>query len=123
MRDLFSTIPVWIEAASLLLQVFGVAVILLGIAAATIGYLQSRMKEKNSSEFQDLLRIKIGKTLLLGLEILVAADIIKTVTVELNLIHLASLGLLVVIRTMLSWALHVEVERRWPWKGGRMDER
>jgi len=111
------TIPVWIEAASLLLQIFGVAVILLGITAATIGYLQSRMKQKDSSEVQDLLRIKIGKTLLLGLEILVAADIIKTVTIELNLIHLTSLGLLIVIRTMLSWALHVEVEGRWPWKG------
>ncbi|MGC9514914.1 DUF1622 domain-containing protein [Methanocrinis sp.] len=121
MDDLLSSLPYWIEAVSLLLQVFGVAVIIVGIAAAVFGYLRGRMERWGSSDGISPLRISIGKTLLLGLEILVAADIIKTVTVELNLVNLTSLGLLVVIRTMLSWTLVVEIEERWPWQKEKRD--
>ncbi|WP_316968827.1 DUF1622 domain-containing protein [Candidatus Methanocrinis alkalitolerans] len=121
MDDLLSSLPYWIEAVSLLLQVFGVAVIIVGIAAATFGYLIGKMGWRGSSDGISPLRIRIGKTLLLGLEILVAADIIKTVTVELNLVNLTSLGLLVVIRTMLSWTLVVEIEERWPWQKEKRD--
>jgi uncharacterized membrane protein len=121
MDDLLSSLPYWIEAVSLLLQVFGVAVIIVGIAAAVFGYLRGRMGRWGSSDGINPLRISIGKTLLLGLEILVAADIIKTVTVELNLVNLTSLGLLVVIRTMLSWTLVVEIDERWPWQKEKRD--
>jgi uncharacterized membrane protein len=53
---------------------------------------------------------------LLGLEILVAADIIRTVTMAPTLSNLAALGLLVAIRTFLSWSLEVEIDGRWPWQ-------
>jgi uncharacterized membrane protein len=55
----------------------------------------------------------------LGLEILVAADIIRTVALEATLQSVAILGLLVLVRTFLSWALAVEMEGRWPWQAGR----
>jgi uncharacterized membrane protein len=53
--------------------------------------------------------------LLLGLEFLVAAGVVKTVVLEPTLQNVAILGLLVVIRTFLSWSLVVEIEGHWPW--------
>jgi uncharacterized membrane protein len=63
-------------------------------------------------------RIVVGKSLLVGLELLVAADIIRTVALELTLMNLATLGLLIVVRTALGWTLTVEVEGHWPWQNG-----
>jgi uncharacterized membrane protein len=53
---------------------------------------------------------------LLGLDLLIAADIIRTVTLDPTLENVAALGLLVVVRTFLSWALVLEAEGRWPWQ-------
>jgi uncharacterized membrane protein len=65
----------------------------------------------------------LGKMLILSLEFLVAADIIKTVALEQTLNNVAILGLLVLIRTFLSWSLDVEIEGRWPWnKAGKKPE-
>lgn len=64
-------------------------------------------------------RVMLGKSLLIGLELLVAADIIRTVTVEPTLLNLATLGLLIIVRTALGWTLTLEVEGRWPWQGGK----
>jgi len=58
----------------------------------------------------------IGQWLLLGLELLVAADVIRTVALDLTFDRVAGLGLLVLVRTFLSWALVVEMEGRWPWQ-------
>ena len=58
----------------------------------------------------------MARSLLLGLEILVAADIIRTVALDLTLQAVAALGLLVLVRTFLSWTLVVETEGRWPWQ-------
>jgi uncharacterized membrane protein len=65
---------------------------------------------------------KIGKALLLGLEFLVAADIIRTVALSPTLYNIAVLGVLVLIRTFLSWSLVVEIEGRWPWQAKTSDE-
>jgi uncharacterized membrane protein len=58
----------------------------------------------------------LGRVLLLGLEVLIAADIIATVALDLTLENAASLGLIVLIRTFLSWAIEVETDGRWPWQ-------
>jgi uncharacterized membrane protein len=58
----------------------------------------------------------VTKALLLGLEFLVAADIIRTVAIETTLTNVAVLGALVVVRTVLSWSLVVEMDGRWPWQ-------
>jgi uncharacterized membrane protein len=67
-------------------------------------------------ERYDQLKSRLGRSLLMGLEILVAADIVRTVALEATLQSVAVLGLLVLIRTFLSWALVVEIEGRWPWQ-------
>jgi uncharacterized membrane protein len=64
----------------------------------------------------------MGRGLLVGLDILIAADIIATVTLEATVENIAALGLLVAIRTFLSWAIFLEIEERWPWQlGSRVD--
>ena len=61
-------------------------------------------------------RKNLGKTLILSLEFLVAADIIRTVAMDQTFGNVAILGILVLIRTFLSWSLAVEIEGRLPWK-------
>jgi uncharacterized membrane protein len=58
----------------------------------------------------------VGKGLQLGLEFLVAADVISTVTVEPTMEKILSPGLLIIVRTLLSWSIAVEVEGCWPWQ-------
>jgi len=62
------------------------------------------------------LKIRVGRSLLLGLEVLVAADIVKTIALELNFQSLALLAGLVLVRTFLSWSLVLEIEGQWPWQ-------
>lgn len=62
-----------------------------------------------------VLRATFGRVLLLGLEVLVAADLIRTVVVAPTLANVAGLGLIVLIRTLLSFSLEVEINGAWPW--------
>ena len=64
----------------------------------------------------------LGKALLVALELLVAADVVQTVVLEFTLSNVAALGLLVLVRTFLSWSLVVEIEGRWPWQSERKAE-
>ncbi|HEX8374326.1 MAG TPA: DUF1622 domain-containing protein, partial [Geminicoccaceae bacterium] len=66
-------------------------------------------------------RANLGRGILLGLELLVAADIIGTVAATPTLQNLAVLGLIVLIRTFLSFSLEVEIEGRWPWQAARAE--
>jgi uncharacterized membrane protein len=65
----------------------------------------------------------LGKAMLVGLELLVAADIIRTVALDSTLANIATLGALVVVRTFLGWTLTLEVEGRWPWQRGKVEAR
>lgn len=64
----------------------------------------------------DELRATFGRSILLGLEVLIAADLVRTITVELTLRNLAMLAALIAIRTGLSLSLEVEIDGRWPWR-------
>jgi uncharacterized membrane protein len=108
-----------IEHVAVGIEVLAVAVIVVGIVGATYAYLV-RSGERRAADGDVRYRERLGRTLLLGLEILVAADIVRTVALDPSLESVAVLGLLVVIRTFLSWALVVEIEHRWPWQ--RSDE-
>jgi len=98
------------------IEAFGVAVIVIGIVSAGLHYLHLRFMRPEADEPYWSFKIRIGKTLLLGLEILVAADIVKTVALDPSWESIGILGLLVLIRTFLSWSLVVEIEGRWPWQ-------
>jgi uncharacterized membrane protein len=67
-------------------------------------------------EDTEVYKIRIGRTLLLGLEVLVAADIVKTIAHELTFVSLGLLAGLVLVRTFLSWTLVLEIDGRWPWQ-------
>jgi len=96
------------------LESIGVAVIAFAfLHAMARAALQFRQRREGAYE---RLRMYIGKALLLGLEFLVAADIIRTVTVEPTREDVLSLGLLVVVRIVLSWSIAVEIEGCWPWR-------
>lgn len=110
-------IRIAIEWAALCIEVVAVAVIVTGVVKVaikrgTVRYL-FRIGEPGADENY---KHQLGKTLLLGLEFLVAADVVRTVALEPSLNNVAILGLLVVIRTFLSWSLTVEMEGRWPWQ-------
>ena len=64
----------------------------------------------------ELYKIRIGRSLLLGLEVLVAADIVKTIAHELSFISLGLLAGLVLVRTFLGRTLVLEIDGRWPWQ-------
>jgi uncharacterized membrane protein len=114
-----------IEAVSLGVELLAIAVIVVAIVYGTLRYLSQvlgRERATGAEGAYESYRERLGRALLLGLEILVAADVIRTVALEPTLTSIAVLGLLVVIRTFLSWSLVVEIEGRWPWQaGGRRD--
>jgi uncharacterized membrane protein len=98
------------------LEGVGVAVIVLGAIYALLrsfGLAQS--KDTVGSPYHQF-RQTLGRAILLGLELLVAADIIGTVAVEPTLQNVLILALIVLIRTFLSISLTVEIENRWPWQ-------
>ena len=93
----------------------GVAVIVVGVIWGLIRF--PRDLTKQGAEFAyKMVRNQITRTLLLGLEILVAADIIRTVAVSPTLTSVSVLAAIVAIRTFLSWSLILEMEGRWPWQ-------
>lgn len=106
-----------IEYVALGIEVVAVGIILLGVVAATMRFFTDRQK-KGSDVRQDAYRARLGNSLLVGLEVLVAADVVRTVALEPSLENVGILGGLVLIRTFLSWSLSVEVEGRWPWQKG-----
>jgi uncharacterized membrane protein len=116
------TILEWIEIAALAIELIAVAIIIGAIIYSLGHYLfKSIFKPEQDGLYQQL-KVHLGKALLLGLEILVAADIIRTVALEATFESVMVLGLLVLIRTFLSWALIVEIEGRWPWQRKQDDQ-
>jgi uncharacterized membrane protein len=103
------------QAVSSAFELVGVATIVVGFLAA-LWVAGRRMLQRDSGAAYDSLRSIFGRSVLLGLEILVAADLIRTIAVDPTLDNLYVLGLLVLIRTFLSWSLDVELEGVWPWR-------
>ena len=117
-------VRVAIEWASLGIEVLGAMVIIAGVVQVTIthGTIRFLFKMEKPGAFESY-KHQLGKTLLLGLELLVAGDVVRTVALEPTLNNVAVLGLLVLIRTFLSWSLFVEIEGRWPWQAKGADSR
>jgi uncharacterized membrane protein len=111
----------WVEYAATGIEVLAVAIIVLVIIFATVAYLMKIMARQATITTYTEFRNRVGRALLLGLEILVAADIIRTVVLEPTISNVLVLGLLVLIRTFLSWSLVLEIEERWPWQPKRKE--
>lgn len=104
-----------VETAGLVIDGVGVLVIVVGIGASAVRLAASRVPGDRYRR----LRQDIGLSILLGLELLIAGDIIRTVAVTPTLDGVLVLGLIVLIRTFLSMTLQVELEGRWPWQARR----
>jgi uncharacterized membrane protein len=112
-----------IDAIDQLFEVAGVLALVVGALVATWNYLTMLwLKPAQRSMAYSTLRRGLGRAILVGLELLVAADIIRTVAIEPSLQSVAVLGLIVAIRTFLSWSLEVEIDGRWPWQSGSVPD-
>jgi len=107
-------IAIWNEPVADLIELVGVAVIVGGAVAATAAFI-AQLRSAGFDEGYRLYRRNLGRAILLGLELLVAGDIINTVAVDPTFRTVGVLGLIVLIRTFLSVSLEVEIEGRWPW--------
>lgn len=116
--------PPWtnqiVDALAAGLEFSGVAVIALAFLYATVRGLV-HFGQKTPSAYESL-KIFIGRALQLGLEFLVAADVIRTVTIEPTRSSLLTLGLLIAVRTFLSWSITVEIEGCWPWQVAKKEK-
>jgi len=108
------------EDVSRLFEVVGVAVIFVG---GLYGLARPLFERRGVESYYEVARRGFGRPLLLGLEVLVAADIIQTVTVDRSLENVASLGILVLIRVVLSFSLDTEVDGVAPWKRAQIEGR
>jgi uncharacterized membrane protein len=112
------TIDVLASTAGHIVELIGVFILLAGAFIAIVAGLVRLRRGASLPDAYHGLRADLGRSMLLGLEFLVIADIIGTVAVEPTLHNLAVLAVIVAIRTLLSFALELEVNGRWPWQKG-----
>ncbi len=98
----------------------GAAIMLLGGAWALIDYAVSMVPSRNRPEAYKELRRRLGRAILLGLEVLIVGDIVRTIIVDPTVRSVGVLGMIVVIRIVLSFSLEVEIEGAWPWNRWRL---
>jgi len=111
-----------VEWIALAFEITGVAVVALAFLFAMLRAV-GHLGQKRPDAFERL-KTYLGRTLQLTLEFLVAADILRTVTVKPTMESILSLGLLIVVRTVLSWSIAVEIDGCWPWQvAGRRSAR
>jgi uncharacterized membrane protein len=109
----------WIATA---IEVVGVAIIVVGALLASVLFLRQGFRDRGWARAFRGYRANLGRGILLGLELLVAADIIGTVAVTPSFQSLGVLAMIVLIRTFLSFSLEVEIEGHWPWRRREMQE-
>ncbi len=111
-----------VETVGKVVESTGVVVIAVGVAVSLWTYLRALPGPAGRDRAYDRLRRNLGRTVLLGLEVLVAGDIIRTVALDPSLEAVAALGGIVLIRTFLSFTIETEISGRWPWQGGSSDD-
>ncbi len=103
------------------IETIGVFVIISGSIVSSFRFLSYFRKEEERVAYH-IYRRQLGRSIILGLEFLIAGDIIRTVVVADTLENVAILGLVILIRTFLSFTLHLELEGHWPWQQVKNDE-
>jgi uncharacterized membrane protein len=97
------------------LEIIGGSMLILGFILATVRWFRQIFREGAEQAVKPY-RQSLGRVVLIGLEVLVAATIIKTITFEPNLENIGILVAMIAIRTMLGWLMVVELSGRWPWQ-------
>jgi uncharacterized membrane protein len=103
-----------VETSVLIIEVLAVIVILGAILFGALRYISQLLRRVPES--YDNYKAQLGKALLLGLQLLVAADVVRTVALEPTMENVLVLGVLVLVRTFLSWSTVLEIEGHWPWQ-------
>ncbi|MCY1082091.1 DUF1622 domain-containing protein [Archangium lansingense] len=109
----------WVSRSALLFEGGGVAVMVVG-TIISLGLVAVQYRPGGGEHAFRSFREKVGRSILLGLELLVAADIIRTVSEKPTREGVIVLGLIVLIRTFLSFTLAVELEGHWPWRSAEL---
>jgi len=97
------------------LEIIGAAALILGFLVASINWIRNWTKEGSHPAGVEYRRA-LGRTVLIGLEVLVAATIIKTITLEPTFEGISFLAIMIAIRTVLGWTMVLEMYGRWPWQ-------
>lgn len=105
-----------------ILELLGIGIIMVSAVYATINNLYVLATRGRSEEMFHLYRLQMARGILLGLEFLVAADIIKTVAIELTFTSVGILAVVVLVRTFLSFAIEMEMTGKWPWQKKELTE-
>jgi uncharacterized membrane protein len=105
------------------IEALAIVILSVGVAYALAKAVLQALRRTSVDEIYRDARYGLGRILLLGLEVLIAADIIATVALELTITNAAALGLIVLIRTFLSWAIEVETDGHWPWQAAALGTR
>ncbi len=105
-----------VDLISKVIDAAGVLVVVCGLLVATGGFVLAQRQTNQRPLAYRVYRQQVGKAILLGLEFLVAADIIRTVAVAPSFRGVGVLAVVVAVRTFLSFTLDVELEGRWPWR-------
>lgn len=108
--------PNWVELTIYVIELLAIAIIAIAVLAGTIRYLYRLFSRLPKVNLFTQYRTRLARAIILSLEVLIAADVIRTVVLEPTVDSIAFLGILIVVRTFLSWSLVVEIEGRWPWQ-------
>jgi uncharacterized membrane protein len=108
-----------IEVMSRGVELAGIAVIVLGAIVSTLRFLLHLWPTRGVPDAYEVYREGIGRAILLGLEFLVAADIVRTVAISPSFTSVGVLAAIILIRTFLAWTLELEITGRWPWEQRR----
>ena len=106
----------YIEQLAKLLEIAGVLIILGGVVLASVWFVRQGLSTGIWRDSYERYRANLGRGILLGLELLVGADIIGTITAPLTFTSVGLLAVIIVIRTFLSFSLETEIEGCWPWQ-------
>jgi len=107
-----------LEITTSIIEVLGVIVLVLGFLISTGLYIHSFRSKSRQNQVKEF-KQGIGRTILIGLEILVAATIVKTVIVEPTIYTVGLLAGMIAVRTLISWAIATEISGHWPWQSGK----
>ena len=106
-----------LEITTAVIEIVGVSVLVLGFLISMGRYLRHYRHMATSDPVQEFKR-GLGRTVIIGLEILVAATIVKTVTVKPSLVSVGLLAGMISVRTIISWTMVLEMDGHWPWQSG-----
>ena len=112
-----------VSEAVRVVEAVGAGIMVLGGLGAFLVFASQVLHAETAPGAYDALRRNLGRCILLGLEVLIVADIVRTIIVDTSIESVAVLGMIVVIRILLSFSLEVEIDGVWPWRRSQLDRR